>query len=53
MVVYKSVVSTLLVAFMGTISWFMAKNRHNKPTFIGFGMMNLLQLMALIAIWGW
>ena len=52
MTVYKAIVSTLMVLFMGMITWFAVKNRYNRPTFMGFLLMDILQLMALTAIWG-
>ena len=48
----RIVVTTLMVLFMAMTTQFAVKNRHDKFTFIGFCLIDLLQLMSLIVMWG-
>lgn len=48
----RIVVTTLMILFMMLVTQFAVKNIKNKTTFIGFCLIDALQLMALIVMWG-
>lgn len=50
MIVLKAITTVLIVSMM-LITAFFTRNVHDKASYIGFGFMQLVYVLALIGMW--
>ena len=45
------VITTALIALMMLIIFWFAKGKKDKPTIVGFGLMEVVYILSLICMW--
>lgn len=50
-VVYKAVVTVMILLMIGIVGWFMWQSRLDGVSMVGFSLMELVYVMSIVAIW--
>lgn len=50
-VVYKAVVTAMILLMIGIVGWFMRQSRLDRVSMVGFSLMELVYIMSVVGVW--